>query len=228
MPDEWRWIPPALWMVARRTRLPYARLNRMNRRIEILWWGALAGILSAPGCTAPDRNAGHRHEVCPEGVTTAAVIDAAHNVLADMHFTIEKLDAEHGVIKTRPLRAGQFFEFWQRENVGGYNIAESNVQSIRRTVELRVTKDAKDTSSLQPPASGLHIECNVLVQRLTLPPNEVAGVSQAYLMHTRSEAGLQVFEVTEQQREQMAWLDLGSDPALADKIVQRIERKLGR
>ena len=46
-------------------------------------------------------------------------------------------------------------------------------------------------------------------------------------MHTRSEAGMQVFEVTEQQREQMAWLYLGSDPALADEIVQRIGRKLG-
>lgn len=199
----------------------------MNRRIEILWWVALAGILSATGCTAPDRNAGPSREVCPEGATTAAVIDAAHDVLADMHFAIEKLDAEHGVIKTRPLRTGQFFEFWQRENVGGYNIAESNVQSLRRIVELRVTKGTEGPSSLQPPASGLHIECNVLVQRLTLPTNEVAGISQAYLMHTRSEAGLQVFEVTEQQREQMAWLDLGSDPALADEIVQRIGHKLG-
>lgn len=191
----------------------------MNRRIEILWWVALAGALLSLGCAAPNTTAEPAHVVYPEGVTTAAVIDAAHDVLADMHFAIEKLDAEHGVIKTRPLRAGQFFELWQCDNAGGYNIAEANVQSIRRIVELRIESEATD-------ASGPHIECNAVVQRLALPSNEVAGVSQAYLMHTRSQSTLQVFEVTPQQRAQMAWIDLGQDPQLAAEIVKRIGRKL--
>ena len=45
-----------------------------------------------------------------------------------------------------------------------------------------------------PPA--LCIECDVQVQRLALPGNEVAGVSQAYQIHTRSKPTLQVFDVT--------------------------------
>jgi len=191
----------------------------MNRRIEILWLIALAGVLLTLGCAAPDATSGPSRTVCPEGVTTAAVIDAAHRVLADMHFVIEKLDAEHGMIKTRPLRAGQLFELWQCDNAGGYNIAEANVQAIRRIVELRVGTETRE-------ASGLHIECSARVQRLALPSNEVAGVSQAYLMHTRSQAALQVFEVTPQQRAGMAWIDLGQDQQLAAEIVKRIEQKL--
>ncbi len=204
----------------------------MGRRIEVLWCIALAAMSLLPGCTAPHAADGPAHMVCPEGAATAVVVDVAHRVLADMHFPIEKLDAEHGVIRTRPLRAGQFFELWQYDNVGGYNATEANVQSIRRTVELRVRTEAGDlrsevegASALQPTASGLHIECNVLVQRLALPSNDVAGVSQAYLMHTRSQRTLQIFEVTPQQREGMAWINLGQDPDLAAEILRRIHRR---
>ena len=188
----------------------------MNRRIEILWCAALVGVVLSRGCAAPDQSSGPARLACPEGITTAQVMEAAHKVLADMHFAIEKLDAEHGVVRTRPLRAGQFFEVWQCDNVGGYSAAEANVQSVRRIVELRVTAQA----------DGPHIECDARVQRLALPGNEVAGVSHAYLMHTRSQANLLAFEVTPQQRQGMAWIDLGTDPDLAAEVVKRIERKL--
>jgi hypothetical protein len=46
-------------------------------------------------------------------------------------------------------------------------------------------------------------------------------------MHTRSQPTRQVFDVTPQQQAGMAWIDLGSDPALAAEIVKRIGRKLG-
>jgi hypothetical protein len=192
------------------------KVETMNRRIEFLWCVASVGALLSLGCAASHNASGPARLVCPEGITTAAAMDAAHKVLAEMHFPIEKLDAEHGVIRTRPLRAGQFFELWQCDNVGGYNEAEANVQSIRRTVELRVI----------PEAEGPRIECDVLVQRLALPGNEVAGVSQAYLMHTRSQSTLLAFEVTPQQRQGMAWVDLGADPDLAAEILKRVERRL--
>ena len=199
----------------------------MNRRIEILWRVALAAILLSLGCAAPNTTSGPARVVCPEGATTAAAMDAAHEVLAEMHFPIEKLDVEQGVIKTRPLRAGQFFELWQCDNAGGYNAAEANVQCIRRMVELRVKAWERGSVEASTDPRTHCIECTVLVQRLALPGNEVAGVSQAYLMHTRSQPTLQVFEVTPQQREGMAWIDLGPDPALAAEIVKRIGRKLG-
>lgn len=185
------------------------------------------------GCANPKPTADATLTLCPEGITREQAGRVAYDVLSAMHFTFEKLDIEQGVIVTRPLRGAQFFEFWRSDNVGAYNTAEANIQSIRRSVELRVIQQtgeqkpqASDTTSILPIAPGLCIECTVQVQRLALPGNEVAGVSQAYQIHTRSESTLQVLDVTPQQRVQMAWIDLGPDPQLAAEIVRRIEKRL--
>lgn len=199
----------------------------MSRRIEITVWVALAGVALSLGCASQPAGPERVQAVCPVGTTTAQAINAAHDVLAGMHFPIEKLDADQGILRTRPLRAGQFFEFWQDDNVGAFNTAEANVQSIRRIVEIRVKPQAEDASSSQSTASGLSIECDVQVQRLALPGNEAASMSQAYRIHTRSQPNVQILDVTPQQRKGMAWIDLGPDPQLAAEIVTRIERKLG-
>ena len=68
----------------------------------------------------------------------AEVVDAAGDVLTRMHFVIEKLDAEQGLVRTRPLRGAQFFEMWRSDNASTFAWEESNLQSIRRAVELRV------------------------------------------------------------------------------------------
>jgi hypothetical protein len=197
----------------------------MNGRIVLCI--VLVGAALSLGCASHPAAPESTQVLCPEGITTAQIIEAAHDVLADMHFSFEKLDVEHGFVQTRPLRAGQFFEFWRSDNVGAFDTIEANVQSIRRTVGLRVTTEAPDALSPSPVASGLRIECDVQVQRLALPGNEIAGISQAYMMHTRSQATLQVLDVTPQQRAGMTWIDLGPDPELAAEILKRIEKKLG-
>jgi hypothetical protein len=171
---------------------------------------------------------------CEDGVTPAEVVQAAEYVLTRMHFAIEKLDAEQGLVKTRPLRGAQFFEFWRSDNANSYGCEEAGLQSIRRTVELRVRNAAVDRRPeaggayrLQPGASSLLcIECVVLVQRLNLPENEVAGTSEAYQVHSRSTATLQRIEVSPQQRRAMTWIDLGADRDLAARVLDRIAKRL--
>jgi hypothetical protein len=75
---------------------------------------------------------------------------------------------------------------------------------------------------------GYTIECDVSVQRLSLPGSEVASVSQAYRIHTPSTPTVQRIAVTPQQQAAMAWVDLGKDADLAVGILQRIERRLER
>ena len=198
----------------------------MDRRIEVVCRAALFGVILFLGCASRPAAPEPAQVFYSEGVTTAEVMEAAHDVLAGMHFPIEKLDVDQGVIKSRPLRAAQSFEFWRSDNVGAFNTVEANVQSIRRTVELRVRRQAVGRRPQTAGAASLGIECDVQVQRLALPGNEIAGISQAYMMHTRSEATLQVLDVTPQQRAGMAWIDLGPDPQLAAEILKRIERKL--
>ncbi len=208
----------------------------------------IAAALSLPGCGGQNTTTTPTQMICADGVTRAEVVQAAGDVLIRMHFAIEKLDAEQGLVRTRPLRGAQFFELWRSDNAGSYNWEEANLQSVRRAVELRVMREAVDrrpegdpkrdesrlgtqaggACSLQPTASRLRLECEVLVQRLSLPPNEVAGVSEAYRIHSSSMPTLQRIEVSPQQRRAMAWIDLGKDPDLAARVLTRIEQRLKR
>jgi hypothetical protein len=190
----------------------------------------VTGVLLTAGCGG--QNAAPAQMLCEDGITVAAVMAAADDVLSQMQFPIEKLDPQHGIIRTRPLRAGQIFEFWRSDNIGPFNTAEANLQTIRRSVELRVKKQATDRgpeavgASGPQAAAGLCIECDVSVQRLSLPGNEIASVSQAYRIHSRSEPTVQRLAVTPQQEQAMAWVDLGRDPQLAAEILRRVAQRL--
>lgn len=178
----------------------------------------LASLWLAAGCTSPTLVPRPEPAVCADHVTPAAAVQVAGQVLADMDFPIEKLDARQGVIRTRPLRAGQFFEFWRSDNRGLFSTAEANLQTIRRSVDVRVTRDSGRTC----------IDCRVQVQRLALPESEIASISQAYRIYTRSERLMQRFEVRPQQQQGMAWIELGEDPQLAAEILKRIAQRLER
>jgi len=181
----------------------------------------IIAALSLPGCGGPNAAPMPAQMICGDGVTRAEVVQAAGDVLIRMHFAIEKLDAEQGLVRTRPLRGAQFFEFWRSDNAGTYNWEEANLQSARRSVELRVKPEAGG-------ASGLCVECDVSVQRLSLPPNEVTGTSEAYRIHSASVPTLQRIELSPQQQRAMAWIDLGKDPDIAARILARVEQRLQR
>jgi len=181
----------------------------------------IAAALSLPGCGGQNATTTPAQMICADGVTRAEVVRAAGDVLTRMHFAIEKLDAEQGIVRTRPLRGAQFFELWRSDNASPYNWEEANLQSVRRSVELRVKPENGG-------ASGLGVECEVSVQRLSLPPNEVTGTSEAYRIHSASMPTLQRIEVSPQQRRAMAWIDLGQDPDLAARILARVEQRLKR
>lgn len=198
----------------------------MDGRIDAVGWVVVIGAAMSLGCASPKPASDATLTLCPEGVTREQAAQAAYDVLAAMHFSFEKLDIEQGVITTWPLRGAQFFEFWRSDNVGAYNTAEANIQSIRRTVEVRVKASEPRRVEAAADPRVYRLECTVQTQRLALPGNPVASVSQAYHIHTRSESTVQALDVTPQQRAGMAWIDLGPDPQLAAEIVKRIEKKL--
>jgi hypothetical protein len=197
---------------------------------------ALAGTLLGAGCGGQNASRPPVQAVYAERATRATVLQAAQEVLSRMQFPIEKLDVEQGIVRTRPLRGAQFFEFWRRDNASGFDVAEANLQTIRRTVELRV--EIGDTQRAAPdearPAADVNspgrvrIVCEVSVQRLSLPENEIPSISQTFRMHSESTATAQRVAVTPQQERAMAWMDSGKDPALAAKILKQVCRRLER
>jgi len=203
----------------------------------------LAGVELAGGCAGgpalgsrePNGPTEPVRIVCPDGVTKAAAVQAAEFVLTRMHFPLEKVDVDQGIVRTRPLRGAQFFEFWRSDNASLSGYEEANLQSIRRTVEVYAEakerasggrRESADANAPTPPHS-LCLRCLVSVQRLSLPANEIAGTSEGYRIHSASLPTLQRIEPTPQQRRAMAWIDLDPDPTLAARILERIEKRLG-
>jgi hypothetical protein len=177
----------------------------------------VACALILAGCQQTQR-ADLPNQICVADADKLQVMQAAESVLAQMHFRIAKFDPNTGYIQTRPLPAGQFFEFWRSDNVGPANAAEANLHSLRRTAELRIA----------PQAQRLCIDCEVNVQRLSMPPRDTTSTPRAYQMFSKSTSSLQKLRLSPEQQERMAWIDLGNDSRLSAKILKRIEQRLTR
>lgn len=153
--------------------------------------------------------------VCVTGMNKQAALAAAEDVLAKMHFVIEKSDAQAGYIRTRPLTGAQTFEFWRKDNVGRFNWLQSNLHTIRRTVEIMVSENQ----------GRLCIEPVVSVERMSLPERDAYSPSQASAMFTQSKGSMQQLRLYPDQRAQMEWIDLGRDSQLEEKITTKLKTK---
>jgi hypothetical protein len=185
-------------------------IKRKMTQAALLIGCVVAGAIG--GCGQPE-HAATIERICPADVNKAEIMAAAEKALSQMHFGIEKYDVENGYIKTRTLAGSQFFEFWRSDNVGSFNSMEANLHSIRRSAELNVTERA----------GRLCVDCAVKVERLSLPERRVS-TGQAYAMHSDSERTLQKIKVSDEQKKDMAWIDLGRDSRLEMEILKRIEK----
>ncbi len=187
-------------------------MKKLVRVFFMAWWAFFVVIC---GC-AEEQRLGEIERFCQRGIDKTQAMRAAEDVLGQMHFGIEKSDAESGYIRSRPLVGGQFFEFWRSDNVGGFNAAEANLHSIRRTVELEITEEGGE----------LCVGCSANVQRLRLPERDVDSSTKAYAMFSDSKRTMQRLEISPEQRRGMVWIDLGRDGELETEILKRVEERL--
>lgn len=178
----------------------------------------IPGVLLLTGLTGCARQQQFKavEQICVSDTGKAEAMRIGEDVLGRMHFTIAKADAEQGLIRTKPLPAAQSFEFWRSDNVGSFNSTEANLHSIRRIVELDISQQG----------GRLCIICNVKVQRLSLPEREVTSTARAYEMFSPSHPSIQRLRLHPEQKEKMAWSELGSDRQLATDILKRISSML--
>ncbi len=188
----------------------------MNK-FRTLLFVACMGFCFPAGCAKQQQFKAVK-QICVPGTGKAEVMQAAEDVLGKMHFTIDKADAERGLIRTRPLPGAQFFEFWRSDNVGAFNSTEANLHSIRRVAELNISQQG----------GQLYIGCNVKVSRLSLPEQQISSSARAYRMFSQSSPAMQILALHPQQKKGMAWVDLGNDTMLATEILKRIEKHVKR
>lgn len=180
-------------------------------------WVYLATVTMLVGLTGcgTENQIARSEPVCLRTADKSRIMEITEDVLTRMNFVVEKYDVETGFVKTKPLRGGQFFEFWRRDNVGQAAAAEANLHSIRRSAELRVSESNGQVCTT----------CQVRIERLSLPAREITGVSWLESMFTESTSGGQRLALQPEQQAGMAWIDLGSDAALERRILTSIEKK---
>jgi hypothetical protein len=178
----------------------------------------MAAAVSAGGCGHAVQS--HTDKVCLATVTRDEAAAAAEDLLARMHFEIDKFDADRGIITTRPLPGAQLFEFWRRDTRGAYNIAEANLHSVRRSVEMTFGEGE----------AGICTECRVHLERLRLSERPVSSSAKAFQLFSESGNTLQRLRIapepdySEQPRE-VRWLDAGRDHVLESFILETLRNR---
>ncbi len=142
-------------------------------------------------------------------------MELCEDALVGMQFVVEKYDLQGGYIKTRPLRGGQFFEFWRKDNVGFDNFAEANVQSLLRTIELNITETG----------NKFCVQCTSSVRRLSIPETDVVSFSHNAGIFTGGSVTMQKLRLNNADIE---WIELGADPRLETNILERIAAKAAK
>jgi len=173
-------------------------------------------ILLICGCVEDQRETVEK--LCLTNIDKKTAMEKSGKALSGLNFVIEKFDVEQGYISTRPIAGGQWFEFWKSDNAGGFNAAEANIHSIRRTAELNFSGEN----------NNICIDCNVLTQRLHMPPREDVDETKAYGMFTKSGESRQTLRLNKDQMGKMQWIDLGNDSPLAEKILKKIKKQAAK
>ena len=172
-----------------------------------------AAILCLAGCTENNRIV-TIEQICTSAVNKAEVMAAAEKVLAGMHFSVEKFDADAGYIKTEPLSGAQTFEFWRSDSVGSFNRAEADLQTIRRTVELNIT-DGNTPGQIC-------VNCIATTERLSMPQDLTASGQSQIVMSGRQRSVRKLSG----QKANLTWINLGRDNQLETEILKRIDKQL--
>jgi hypothetical protein len=140
----------------------------------------------------------------------------AEKALIRMNFVIDKFDVAGGIVRTRPLAGGQFFEIWRQDNRGGYNKGMANLHSIQRTAELKFSENN----------GQMCINCNVKLERLSIPEKEIDSSARAYAMFSDSEEENQTLILNAEQKSKMDWVNLGRDNSLEAYILKKVDKRL--
>ncbi|MHC5059883.1 MAG: hypothetical protein ACYTFK_02195 [Planctomycetota bacterium] len=188
----------------------------MNKNIWI--YLATATLLIALAGCGNGNQVAPSEPLCLQTRNVGRVMQVTEDVLTRMNFVVEKYDLESGFVKTRPLRGAQAFEFWRSDNAGGSEAAEANLHSIRRTAQLNVSEENGRVCAT----------CEVGTERLSLPEREITGVSWLAGLFTESSQMRQRLTLRPEQKEGMAWIDLGPDAALERKILASIEKRFAK
>lgn len=186
--------------------------------------------------------AAHRIEVPTQAVFQIAnadhFIDQTLTTLRAHDFEPSFVDRAGGLIITAPRTSGQWFEFWRRDVVGGYQMLESSIHTVRRRVRVTLapvdamadpigsSKPAEIGNLIAAPMPGINpmpeggrftVRVRVEKQRLSMPERQITTASGALSLYDR-----RVPTLIGPAGAQATWLPAGRDAWLEEALLGRL------
>jgi hypothetical protein len=181
---------------------------------RILWGLVLVAASALGGCTrAPEARFPNPMPLPSSDPVTVEKV--ARRVLLELRFDILYPDTKEGRVATDPLTGAQWFEFWRGDTVTAADRLESSLHTIRRTATVTVT----------PGPRGSQVAVQVAKERLSAPGTSPQSVGQTYNLFSPSKTDLA--RQDEFKETYFAYVPMGRDDALEQKILEQIQAHLG-
>jgi hypothetical protein len=166
---------------------------------------ATAALLT--GCQAPAQPTGPA-EIVLQLHDYDAFVDASLSLLHRYDIPPDRVDRTRGLIISRPTTSAQWFEWWRVDVPGGYQLLESSIATMQRTVTIHIdplgvtSAPAAETQATQPrllPADGItnaaeekatpisgrfRVRVQVDKTRLSAPERQITTASGAMSMYS--------------------------------------------
>ena len=162
------------------------------------------------------------------------IFEAAHHVLRDYQFTVERSDYRFGVVLTEPRGAATIFEPWRPGNTTLQQALFATGNDLRRIV--RVTLEPwEDADTPMPPAAvteastvvtpsptlyGLRVE--VMIEKRQMPSQYITRSSTSQVLRTLDEVP---HELAQRNIPAIYWQPVGRDALLENRLMAEIVRK---
>lgn len=147
-----------------------------------------------------------------------AFYDQALTFLRQRDFQPEYVNRAEGVILTQPSTGQQWFECWRQDSVGGYQLLESSLHTIRRTVTVRV--EPLEPSADQQTAENYRLAVEVAKERYSAPERQVTTASGALAMYSERLPTTEGMLVS--KTDFAHWAPLGRDVLLEERLLNRL------
>jgi hypothetical protein len=143
----------------------------------------IAGAIFLIGCQAPPAATGPTERMV-RIADKPAFIDSMLTLLREHDLPPRFVDRAAGLLETEPTTGGQWFEIWRSDVHGGYQILESSLHTIRRSVAVSLSPVSDDADADAPGDYWLSVEART--ERLAAPERPITTASGALGIYSES------------------------------------------
>lgn len=144
-----------------------------------------------------------------------AFLNATLTLLREHDFPPDRVDRTAGLVITRPSTGKQWFELWRRDSIGGYQLFESSIHTVRRIVTVRV-----DPAEVGDAPDAFQVSVQVDKERHSAPERQVTTASGALAIYSERLPTTEGLMAARTEGEH--WVPLGRDALFERYLLDQL------